>query len=515
VREMPSFENMESFGYTLLQTPLESLIISYPFPGLKELLEEVPVESESEDFSESFSELTPDNEKDEDETELNKETPGPLEEHDGFSEEEGSEEQMSGPILPQKNKITILSSSSSIPDNSNTLIDTSVNPAAEDNKYNEKTMTGGAHIDPHLLTGRTGLERMMSFVDNRSPPFKGDFEYKKTTLETYGRIFSSENIGTYSSKIKTILNNIVNFETGTIGEGVILIYSQYIDSGLVPMALALEELGFTRYGDTGAKPLFKTTPTQVVDVRTMKPPHNKKEFIPARYSMITGEPRLSPNNDFEVKGLTGEDNKDGKKVKVVLISKAGSEGIDFKFIRQIHILEPWYNMNRIEQIIGRGVRNFSHKDLPFEKRNVEIFMYGTILGNNEEEAADLYVYRVAEYKAIQIGKVTRVLKETAVDCIINHEQTNFTQDKWTYHAPSGDKIFSRCGKDLGSPLVSVEEIAKQYSLQFKGKEDFELRKTVSFNARKTVLTRYSQNEISKNLQSSYSKAIINKNEYKK
>jgi len=85
-------------------------------------------------------------------------------------------------------------------------------------------------------------------------------------------------------------------------------------------------------------------------------------------------------------------------------------------------------MNRIEQIIGRAVRNFSHKDLPFEKRNVEIFMYGTILGDNKEEAADLYVYRVAEFKAIQIGKVTRVLKETAVDCIINHEQTNFTQE---------------------------------------------------------------------------------------
>jgi hypothetical protein len=150
--------------------------------------------------------------------------------------------------------------------------------------------------------------------------------------------------------------------------------------------------------------------------------------MPARYAMITGDPRLSPNNDFEVKGLTGEDNKDGNKVKVVLISKAGSEGIDLKFIRQVHILEPWYNMNRIEQIIGRAVRNFSHKDLPFEQRNVEIFMYGTILDKNIEEAADLYVYRVAEYKAVQIGKVTRLLKETSVDCIINHDQSNFTQE---------------------------------------------------------------------------------------
>ena len=150
--------------------------------------------------------------------------------------------------------------------------------------------------------------------------------------------------------------------------------------------------------------------------------------MPARYSMITGDTKLSPNNDFEVKGLTGEDNKDGHKVKVILISRAGSEGIDLKFIRQVHILEPWYNMNRIEQIIGRAVRNFSHKDLVFEERNVEIFMHGTILGKeNKEEAADLYVYRVAELKAIQIGNITRILKEGAVDCIINQEQQLFTQ----------------------------------------------------------------------------------------
>jgi hypothetical protein len=198
------------------------------------------------------------------------------------------------------------------------------------------------------------------------------------------------------------------------------------------MALALEEMGFTRYGKD-VEPLFKTKPSDIVDARTMKPPKNKKDFMPARYSMITGDPRLSPNNDFEVKGLTNDDKQNGNiqghKIKVVLISKAGSEGIDLKFIRQVHILEPWYNMNRLDQIIGRAVRNFSHKDLPFEKRNVQIFMYGTLLEDSEEEAADLYVYRVAEYKAIQIGRVSRILKETAVDCIINHDQTNFTQKK--------------------------------------------------------------------------------------
>jgi hypothetical protein len=56
VRDMPSFENMESFGYTLLQTPLESLIISYPIDGLKEHLSEIREEAYSNELSPSFSE---------------------------------------------------------------------------------------------------------------------------------------------------------------------------------------------------------------------------------------------------------------------------------------------------------------------------------------------------------------------------------------------------------------------------------------------------------------------------
>jgi hypothetical protein len=375
VKDMPSFENMESFGYTLLQTPLESLIISYPIDGLKQAIKEITIEAFSDELSKSFSESTVEDKTDETDENKKQETYTIGGEHSNTSSSRDS------------------------------------------------TM----HIDPHQLTGKQGLERMMNFIDEKSPPKKGDFEYKKSTLEKYGKIFSPNLIETYSSKIKSVLNNIVNPENNKVCEGVLLIYSQYIDGGLIPMALALEEMGFTRYGDN-VKPLFKNKPTEVVDIRTMKPPTDKKNFMPARYALITGDPRLSPNNDYEVKGLTNDDNTNGNKVKVVLISKAGSEGIDLKFIRQVHILEPWYNMNRIEQIIGRAVRNFSHKDLPFEKRNVEIFMYATILGENLEEAADLYVYRVAEYKAIQIGKVSRILKETAVDCIINHDQTNFTQE---------------------------------------------------------------------------------------
>ena len=73
--------------------------------------------------------------------------------------------------------------------------------------------------------------------------------------------------------------------------------------------------------------------------------------------------------------VTASMNKIGEKIKVVIISMTGSEGIDFKNLRQLHILEPWYNLSLIEQIIGRAVRNCSHKNLPFSKRNVEIFLW--------------------------------------------------------------------------------------------------------------------------------------------
>ena len=231
--------------------------------------------------------------------------------------------------------------------------------------------------------------------------------------------FPQNEIGKYSSKIKFICDQIKK------SEGIILIFSQYIDGGCIPMALALEEIGITRVGN---KNLFKTPPTKKIDALTKK--SNNIEH-PAQYIMITGDKLLSPNNDKEIKIAT-KDNVNGEKVKVIIISEAGSEGIDLQNIRQVHILEPWYNLNRIEQIIGRAVRNCSHKELPFKKRNVEILMYGTQLINTEMEAADMYVYRLAERKSMKIGQISRILKEISVDCLLNKNvmtQSKMNQEK--------------------------------------------------------------------------------------
>lgn len=332
LRDMPNFENMESFGYTLLQRPLEALNIVYPSKKLDMYYSSLAGKASTADPTEELQDIA----------------------------------------IPT--------------------------------------------IEPRDLVGKTGLARIMTYVEKDNPPFRGKFAYR---TEEYGRVFAPDNIGLYSSKIKSITNAILG------SEGIVLVYSQYIDGGLVPVALALEELGFTRYGSVPS--LFDKPPVPPLNLKTYAPiAKGDKGAQRAQYVMITGDKALSPDNLADFLAATNTNNLDGEQVKVILLSQAGGQGLDFTNIRQVHILEPWYNMNRAEQVIGRGVRSCSHKSLPFDKHNVQLFLYGTLLPGDEEEAADLYVYRVAEAKAVQIGRVSRVLKEIAVDCLLNVEQQNFT-----------------------------------------------------------------------------------------
>jgi hypothetical protein len=276
----------------------------------------------------------------------------------------------------------------------------------------DKYIAGDSDIDlnPRDYIGKAGLNSVMLFNESK----KKDFEYSERTLKKYGKIFSQEEIGKYSKKLENLMINIKQ------SKGIVLVYSQYIDGGCVPIALALEQIGITRYNN---RSLFKDEPVPKIDAITMKPKSEMKDasksFKPARYIMITGDSNLSPNNAKEVKAATNESNLHGEDVKVIIISKAGTEGIDFNNIRQVHLMEPWYNMSRQEQTIGRAVRFRSHCRLPFVERNTEIYLYGTKSYDEENtEPIDLYIYRNAEIKALQVGIISRIMKEHAIDCYL-------------------------------------------------------------------------------------------------
>ena len=270
-----------------------------------------------------------------------------------------------------------------------------------------------------LTHGTEGLDnamdRKVTEFEDKSQKIKYSyvqFSYKNETISEHKRIFKQPNLSKYSKKIATICESVKN------STGIILIYSNYLDFGLVPMCLALEEMGMKRYCKADYMP---STMLSLPDGETF-PKTNLGKYI-----MITGSYRYSPTNKEEIQLAVSNENKDGSRVKVVLISGSGAEGIDLKNVRQVHIMEPWYNMNRIEQVIGRAVRNRSHCALPFKERNVEIYMHTSYV--DEKETADMYLYRIAEIKAVEIGKISRVLKECAVDCLLNNtSQQNYTKE---------------------------------------------------------------------------------------
>ena len=149
------------------------------------------------------------------------------------------------------------------------------------------------------------------------------------------------------------------------------------------------------------------------------------KFKPAKYVIVTskGESDVKININEAVKQFSSKDNKYGSDIKVFLGTDVIKEGLDFSNIRQLFIMEPWYNNSSQEQKIGRAIRFCSHVLLKDEERNVEIFKLATSNtdSNNEKiretETADENRYRIAENKDYRIKSVRNILKRSAVDCV--------------------------------------------------------------------------------------------------
>ncbi|RZD39793.1 MAG: hypothetical protein CXT73_07225 [Methanobacteriota archaeon] len=251
------------------------------------------------------------------------------------------------------------------------------------------------------LSGINGF--INCFLDSEREVKK--YKNLKYKSKIYKNLFHRENLKQYSKKIYNIMNIIEK------SEGIIILYSNFIAGGCLPMACALEEMGFNRYNEDN-----------IIHKDHITPGEKKGNYI-----LLTGDTNLSKNEKRNYIDCTSSKNKNGELIKIIIISEAASEGLDFKNIRQIHILEPWFNLYRTGQIEGRGIRYKSHCELKFKERNCLIFLHGSYYDKNNE-IIDLYVYRLSEKKALEIGKVTRVLKENSIDCVLNEKQQYLSRD---------------------------------------------------------------------------------------
>lgn len=253
--------------------------------------------------------------------------------------------------------------------------------------------------EPSEACGENGLTNCFHITKKQG---RIEYRYKDSCPE----FLDEDVIGEYSTKLESILKCIR--ET----EGIIFIYTNWIGAGVIPLVLALEQNGYQKYdGSTILKGSRKRHP---ISYEGTYQSSSTQPFITAKYMVIAGsQENLTHNLRDELKVVTSRENKDGSRIKVIIGSSVAAEGLDFKCIRAIHILEPWHNLNKVEQVIGRGVRNCSHQELPPEKRNVTIYLHG--IRDNTHETIDHRLYRYSEKKAMVIGDVETILKQEAID----------------------------------------------------------------------------------------------------
>jgi len=268
-----------------------------------------------------------------------------------------------------------------------------------------------------------------------------------------------EALARFSPKFLHILDNIKDPEY----IGLHLVYSQFRTlEGIGLFSLVLEKNGFARFkikknasdiweidiseADRGKPTYALYTGTETVE---------EKEIIRRIYN---GEWDYIPTNlSTDLKKIAHNNNM-GEIIKVLMITSSGSEGINLRNTRYVHIMEPYWHPVRMEQVIGRARRICSHKNLPRALQTVEVFVYLMVLSEEQLKSddaielkrkdlskgdpkvpvtSDQLLYEISEIKANLTLQLTDAIKESAFDCYIysNGKCMNFgdpTNTKFSY-----------------------------------------------------------------------------------
>jgi len=175
--------------------------------------------------------------------------------------------------------------------------------------------------------------------------------------------------------------------------------NEYFSSKLekiIPIIKNQKTVVFTNWLDFGITPIVKTL---------------KKYKI--TYKIITGSTTKSQRQE-----IVNEYNNNS--FQVLVITKAGSEGIDLHEVRNLIVLDPVWNYAGLEQIMGRAARYKSHINLPPSKRNVKVFLLvstepniSTIALREGEttDSGDKILYDIIKKKKAENRRITDLLKD--------------------------------------------------------------------------------------------------------
>lgn len=226
------------------------------------------------------------------------------------------------------------------------------------------------------------------------------------------RYLHPDNIDRYAPKIGAMSRLVKS------AKGLCFVYSSFKWSGVYAGAIALEELGFIPFK---GRPMLDDAP-------------GRNSATAPRYVIITKDDEAGDVMSITEKVEAANDPIN--RIKVVLGTETAAQGLDFKMIREVHVLEPWWNLSLIRQVVGRGIRRCSHAALVKEERNTTVFMHCT-RKEGKEETLDQMMYRYAINKNIAISEVERIIMRSAIDCGMYETKDS---GKTETHRTSQDKI---------------------------------------------------------------------------
>ena len=262
----------------------------------------------------------------------------------------------------------------------------------------------------------------------------------KNITEKASEYLTMDSLKIYSPKYLETLKNIQDPNN----KGLHLLYSQFRTlEGIGLFSLVLEENGFTRFKlkrsgagvwdiDISESNIGKPTYALYTGTESSE----EKEIIRNIYN---GDWNYIPTNIANKLTTMSKNNSMGEIIKVLMITSSGSEGINLRNTRYVHIMEPYWHPVRLEQVIGRARRICSHKGLPVELQTVEVFVYlmtFTPKQANSDDAKELrakdlskrgipvpvtsdeFLYEISEIKGNLTNQLMDAIKESAFDCYI-------------------------------------------------------------------------------------------------
>nr|URM62179.1 ATP dependent helicase [Mimivirus sp.] len=162
--------------------------------------------------------------------------------------------------------------------------------------------------------------------------------------------------------------------------------------------------------------------------------------------------RIDPADRVKIKNMFNDKNNIyGNKCKIIMLSPSATEGIQLLNIRQEHIMEPYWTEVRIQQVMGRGIRQCSHRDLPMSERVVNIYRYKVVKpaqldpDDTVRITTDQHIEDQAKAKANLIESFLGAMKEVAIDCELFKEHNMMSQSYYCFQFPENAVM----GKNIG------------------------------------------------------------------